>query len=664
MLMDAANNRVNHHLAWNRDLDVARRAVADRTHPAATYAIELAPTLVAADIDLPGHDGNLAVERLSAWCQSNGVGYIVVASGQPGHAHLIARPGGQRTAFLAAITAAGITSQAREGDCLLRPPGAPHRQPGLPASTLVDPLDPALAIAILSQPPLVPDAPLKRAPRAAARAAASAKSTGPNKITALRRRGDLHQDVLELALHGRGPRRREAASHAGFDRTAALMSIACSAYWRGWSLDEYLAFVLDPSKVGCENAWANPHQGNAQRTWNRAVQKVNAWVESGAPTHQAAPREDPALDAALAEIRAAAHTYPWPWRQRPAILAALDALLLVARETNKITGIGFSIRHLSEAAGLSGSDTAYRALQALITAGFLSKVLDYASDHVEANRYALLLPAQREWAAYVGGGYVTAPTFPHRLPDPDVCHDAFTDGKRPHKGLGKRAWMLYAALTDEAQSEDALAWQTGHHAPDGAVLHEGFDALLATLTSHRLARKTRSGWIRGSASLDAVARNLGVAGAGETLKARHARERAHFHARLAGEDLPGRDEDTGPTAEDLAWLWAQDAAEEIPRECDRDLDVGTPAPADVAWLHTVLSEQDLAQDEDAEVPAEPRPTSHLVCVECGDPATWLDVDGQPRHVTCAPDSGPGGLLHAAGVFGPDDGMLAAQRLTA
>jgi hypothetical protein len=555
-------------------LSEATAAVRDPGHWAVTFAIHLRRGLVAADVDLDGWRGDAARDALAAWCDREGIPYVITASGRPGHGHVIARPGARRDDFATQVAALGITGQLRYGKALLRPPGAPSRHPGCPASRLIHPALPGEAISALGLDRGTREerAAASRAPRTRKPRRSTTKATPATTASTTRtgRRRALPADVQALVEHGT-PREGyplDVKDDGTLDRSHVIWVLAVHAHWRNWSADEYLAAVRDPSMAGCAKVWSDPSPDRAEQYARRMWDEAAAWVAD----HPRQPRPD--LVPRLAAWRTEALAYPWAPTLRASIMATVEALMIVAQETGSADGFGASVRRLAEVAGHASHDTAWDHVQRLEAAGLLATVQEYLQDGTRTDRYAV--------RGRVGLGGVTSnvPTSNHpllRAPDRSVGHDVFTEGKArgEHagpRGLGKGAWMAYTALSGMPQSLHDLAGQTGHCAAGAALARQPkrtLEALLETLAEHGLAQQTADGWVRGSADLDQVAQILGVAGRIATLRAEHTKDRVAYRVAAEGNaieatvraltepdpDAPRRVED-GLTPEDLAWLEA------------------------------------------------------------------------------------------------------------
>lgn len=94
-------------------------------------------------------------------------------------------------------------------------------------------------------------------------------------------------------------------------------------------------------------------------------------------------------------------------------------------------------------------------------------------------------------------------------------HDVWRNGK----GLGKAGRAVWVNLHEHSITVKAIADRLGWKDPRRVRYH------LHHLLKHGLAAKTAHGWHRGTADLDDVARDLGVAGAGARQADQHRRER-------------------------------------------------------------------------------------------------------------------------------------------
>ncbi|NAZ74276.1 hypothetical protein GTQ99_02385 [Kineococcus sp. T13] len=298
------------HAAW--------RKVNDPHSPAATFAIELRAGLVAADVDLDGVDGDVATHQLLTWCRAQGIRAVFALSGQPGHAHVYAAVAPQqRTAFGRYVAKLVPSSQLREGGSLIRPPGAPHRLPGLPPSRLDSSLSIPEVISLLGLDQPASTATTRRskaghahttaATAGAGTTAHSTAVTAPSAGTRRSPRGTYHRTGQQNAVSKRRrqedpARRRREQDTAGWQRLAVpaprparlrrrrtgrgdlsaeqwmlardaagplvprgrdgradesrmLWILACACWANGLSEDWFTALATNRRMAGCRHAW-------------------------------------------------------------------------------------------------------------------------------------------------------------------------------------------------------------------------------------------------------------------------------------------------------------------------------------------------------------------------------------------------------------------------
>ncbi|WP_432520600.1 hypothetical protein [Kineococcus sp. SYSU DK006] len=697
------------HAAW--------RKVNDPHSPAATFAIELRAGLVAADVDLDGVDGDVATHQLLARCRAHGIPAVFALSGQPGHAHVYAAVSAeQRTTFGEYAAKLVPSSQLREGGSLIRPPGAPHRLPGLPPSRLDSSLSIPEVVRLLgldrpastvktrrfkaghtqtkaatagagttahSTAVTAPPAGARRSSRgthhltgqqnAASRqrrqedparrrrgqdTAARQHSYAPTPDSARigRRRtgrGDLSAEQWMLARDAAGPlvpRGKDGRA----DESRMLMILATAAVTKGLSESWFTALATNRRMAGCRHAWRrSAHGKSTPERWARGTYRLaaarltrlraedaartgthnsragrlrdGATSGEGTATRWATGQAGDDLLGHLARVRAAAEHYPWGVRERPGVLAHLQAHCLIALQAGTAEGYGASERQLQQIALQHDRGEARAARRKLQQAGFLCPVSEPvvaqephpAPEQAETSPGAVpgAFSAQRYRLALPEGDHVMGP-LPARLYALDgasVGHDVWSEQVAancapPRKGvvpkiggscdiraasspagsrLGKRGWLVYGLL-HQPSTLDQLAQAAG-------MSTRGMRAVLRRLHAHGLATVDGARWRRGQASLDEVATTLGVRGAGERLAGRLREERRvweqrwlrHFNAPaevvMEVEAVVGGHGGAGRAAGHGSSAWPDEA--------------GSVSAADLAWYEAVMASADAASAE-------------------------------------------------------------------
>ncbi len=174
---------------------------------------------------------------------------------------------------------------------------------------------------------------------------------------------------------------------------------------------------------------------------------------------------------------------------------------------------GASVREVAERSGLTTSSVV-RGHRRLRKRGWLR--LKKQGRGEVASVWQLQVPKgatkpDHSVPAYPPGGEECAGSFASD-------HDAF---RCP--GLGKAKYFVYRQLTRESIETREIAARLGKTAR--TIQHH-----LRGLSRFGLAKRLPAGWVRGDASLDDVAAQLGVAGVGKRQREAHARQRDAYRA--------------------------------------------------------------------------------------------------------------------------------------
>jgi DNA-binding MarR family transcriptional regulator len=290
--------------------------------------------------------------------------------------------------------------------------------------------------------------------------------------------------------------------------------------------------------------------------WDRSVgggitygERTIAFVlQSGGPTYSGnnQSRKSEAR-AEIKVIRARAESTRWSGKAGATDKAVFDRLADLATAKGS-TEFGASVRWIADQVNTK-ADTASRSTRRLIARGFLVRLARGVGE--SATRWRLSAPphASRDvlWGDSQGlhtiGGY--RGDCPHcgHLRQGDrgrAEHDGGRSGVRSHDrkhdvwrwgGQGKATPRVCDLLCEHPRSTAALADRLG-------LTISGVSKHLRRLREHRLAVHVRRGfWTRGTACLDAIAEELGVAGAGARDRARHIQERVEYRTRLRRRNL-------------------------------------------------------------------------------------------------------------------------------
>lgn len=435
------------------------------------FVIEVDVDVLAVDAD--SAESGAAAERLAQEMQRAELAPVVMASGRPGHRHVICRILDPDLRQLFADRARAASLDVRKA---IRPPGAPHRL-GLPVA-LLEPRAPQDAVAAL-----------------APRDRDSASGSAP---------GAISKEMRQLLLHGDIEQRRES-------RSEVVQSLALAFVDAGLDCDDLLRALLDGRNAGGDKV----RELAAKRGLGHARRYVRGSWKKAADFARRRPairdREDAIV--ALARIDAAIESSPWPGRSGAVDWSVVRAHLRVARRLHDLAP-DVSDRELAELAGVH-YQTVARSHRRLQHAGWLRRL----RRHHDANaaRWQLRLPRTRRDTSVPHGlippeGDRCGAEVSH--PDGDPAHDVWRYGG----GLGKIRCRVWGFLHQPRTTWEVAAWL-------GRVKRSA-ERHLSKLRAAGLAVQDPSGtWHRGEADADAVAKRLGVAGEAQRQRWRHEDDR-------------------------------------------------------------------------------------------------------------------------------------------
>lgn len=496
---------------------------------AASFAIRLRDGLVCADVDLDDAAGVAAKDALVSWLTTNNWPHVVATSGRPGHFHVYARlrytadPQFARATksallhFERACKSAGITSQVRHGQALVRPPGSPH--PVLPVeATLVEPVSPFNAIVRLG---LVgantthgDNKDTKKSKKKPAK-----RSTRKVKVEPSRHLHLLKPAYQLLASRGIG---RDDLLHAdgSLDGSKALSALAWHAAWQGLTLTQWLDVALNPAHIGCVKAHDRGDDGKYAKESFERGQKARNEARTNWTGRPVNPNLETDLAAFLTDMTHAA----WSAKGRPAIIAVAETLSAISRLAGTLEGFGASVRLIGDLTAMP-ADRVNGALRAMRETGAIKVTQHYGADGVGAHRWALRpVPRLR------GGCSSDCRDSNHPSP---VAHDIFTAA-----GLDKAGWLLHRALTTTPQSVEEIVLAVTHLTETADVTRQRKRTVQAQLNEQvevGLAKQDKNGsWVLGHAVMDTdralaeAAATLNVTGAASAIKAAHLADRARY----------------------------------------------------------------------------------------------------------------------------------------
>ncbi|MER8047099.1 MarR family transcriptional regulator [Streptomyces sp. NPDC094032] len=336
----------------------------------------------------------------------------------------------------------------------------------------------------------------------------------------------------------RGGKDSAAADHAWI----VTRAVAAAAARAGWSRTDFIQVMLDgPYKAG---AHARLIERRRERT--RAVEWLSrAWEGASAhvvSTDAISARTD--FHTALAELRAQVERTPWPGVAGKTDLRNLIARLDVCEQAGGWDH-AVSERDLAERMGCS-RETVRRSNGRLVERGLLRQL--NSGSATEAAGWMLIKPvverSSQSWTTTQGpkaGGVLSGPTARQPAADTDsraaskvMPEDVFT-----HFGLGGSGLAVVAALAEnpdqtieQLQGTASVSRPTAYRAIGkllalGLVVKEGETYRLSEQALNGVGARTEKcpAPVR---TWDEAAERLGVTGASERRKNRHAAQREHW----------------------------------------------------------------------------------------------------------------------------------------
>lgn len=387
----------------------------------------------------------------------------------------------------------------------MRPPLTRHRLNR--EVRLLDPTEPDAALkALMTVPPDLADR---------VDAARDLDENAPTPQTPRMRRR-LTEEAERIPISDRMSRLLQHGDTNGeyVSNSEVVHAITTEAVRCGWTLDEVFDVLADPENEGGRRL--------RDETDRYGEDRAREWLEHG--FHKA----EEYLDLVRA-VSADRLTYWSRYATRglegltaTSDRAVLQALLDVSRRAGRLE-INASHRELAEMTGLARG-TARTALERLEARG-LFQVVDRRKSPTESLTYELLPKALDALADSTFDPPSAHPQYPavSLSVDNALGHDLW----RNKSGLGKGTGLTWLALTNRPKSIAMLAQERG-------VGRDTIRRHLRVLQHHGLARVTPNGWLPRnvqSASLDSLAKTIGVLGRGEAQKQIHASERVAFTIR-------------------------------------------------------------------------------------------------------------------------------------
>ena len=329
------------------------------------------------------------------------------------------------------------------------------------------------------------------------------------------------------------------------DPSAVLMAALMGMLQAGWTDEEAWEDLINPSYPGGASLRARIESQSPQQVekwWNHTLAKAKELI---AASPRASSREE-----ALAMIRAARSwcaVAVWPRRANARVM--LLRFLDICELLHSVSAVGWSCRDAAEDCGLGGWTTARDNLHYLANRGVLRRVSrGVLDDRRSIDRHPATVPihydlavpvfeTEAERAAWMEGlrarNFAHYPPPPHceagmgeeprpegRIPlDELIEHDLFRHPSRTSRGLGKQKAFLLDLLDEtEPQSAADLSVALGLKSASSVRAH------LTLLEDVGLVVRHSSNWCRASidrARLDELARQRGVLGRGERIKAIH-----------------------------------------------------------------------------------------------------------------------------------------------
>jgi DNA-binding transcriptional ArsR family regulator len=427
------------------------------------YVVTPKPEMLCVDLDLEGCDAdevnhrNQSFAHLRSVLDVAGVGYIVVASGRPGHRHLVAHvgrlPGHVRSALAGMLRDGGMDLRDRG----IRPPLSPHRL-GLPVC-LVTPQRPAAAVRRLARP----------AP------------PGTALTAALGVRPRLSTRMRKLLREGHDACGYASPSHG---RMALAVAATAAGLERGW----LVSVLRDPANRLGDTFRAKPSSWQ-DREIDRLTRKAAQYIATGSATDAVRTADG---RRSCEELTATIRQQPWPGAGGVSELAVLEALLTIGHKHGS-TVVHASKRTIALASGLH-HQTVTRALRRLAAKGWLR--LDEPATPTTSAAWQVAVPD--------GIDVATERQVPTAGTDDDM--DLSVDAGR-RDAVGKSALRVWRTLdvTSGCTTND-LAARLG--TSSSAVRRH-----LRNLTHHGMVMAVDDGWCRGTVPPDVVAHRCGTAGA-------------------------------------------------------------------------------------------------------------------------------------------------------
>jgi len=463
----------------------------EAVHGGYAFAVQVAGDILAVDVDKAELVAPL--DRLVDSLRADHLHPVTVASGRPNHRHMFARIQEIDLLDVFRKRARGVGLDVRR---TIRPPMSPHRH-GLPV-TLLDPDDPAEALAALIPPKAEPRRPLS--------------------------------SRMEVVLRDGNPK-----AHGYHSRSDMVQGLALAAFSVGWTENEFYS-VLIASPAGDK-----PREILQQRGYRDARRYVSlSWTKAKAmATRSVIVRDREDVVTVITTMKALAASYPWSGIAGTTDRLIIEAHLQIAARAGRLTHHA-AVRDVADATGFA-IGTVSKAHGRLRRLGWLRLTEPAKRVSGVACLWTLRLPRDpgcigvniRDCIAPKGGcppvniqerGGVCKECSPPRTPrarSGAVAHDVWR-----RAGLGKARFALWCLLCPDVPSRAReLAQFLGRKL-------RGVQAHLAVLKKHGLAVPDGVGWRRGKADLDAIALRLGVAGAAERQRQKHEVQRARFHALL------------------------------------------------------------------------------------------------------------------------------------
>lgn len=443
------------------------------------FTVEVADDILAVDGDRPEFAGE--VNRLAEELRRAGLDTVLVASGQPNRRHLFSRISDsdllERCKQLARARGLDVRSS-------IRPPLSPHRL-GLQVA-LLDPADPAEALAALT-----PQGPAPLSPR----------------IAELLRVGD-----------------REGRYSKTGKRSSVVMAIVTGMVNSGWTLDEGFRALRDRAHRGGEKV-----QGRGKDAAWRYV--AACWTKAKTlVARQPTIRDRAGALRVITEVRAAVEAHRWKGIAGATNRRVMEAHLRIATETGKVA-YGAAVRTVAEHAGC-GLEGVVKGHARLRHQGWLKLVTGPRWREGKASVWSLRIPRgvtqpnNQISTTPEESGYEPEQSYLPRGGDERDCAVSDTPTASPDQdvwtrgALGGHAWRVWSHLDPQtSRSSRQIADRLGLKQPT-------VRRYLARLGRHGLAvHDLDRRWWRGEATPEEVAVKLGVAGAGERQRRRHADQR-------------------------------------------------------------------------------------------------------------------------------------------